>query len=448
MTLLFRFLYRIYRTISGLRYWGHRRFTAAGLTVLGSLAVAGIFSTDSDNNIAYQAFSFLLLLLIVAFCSSFLFRARFSATRGLPRFGTVGVPLTYTVALRNLTPKTQTGLAIVESLADARPSFQDWLAFQLAYEQRARSFRYSQGMRSNPFRTANLKITPVPLALSRQDTRVQCELTPLRRGLLRLESVAVARADPLGLFRAFAEVRLPQNVLILPKRYPLPLIALPGTMKYQQGGIALASSVGQSDEFVALRDYRQGDPLRHIHWRSWARAGKPVVKEFEDEFFVRHALVLDTFAEHSHSEAFEEATAIAASFACTIQTQESLLDLLFIGSESYCFTAGRGVGHGEQLLEILASVRPSKDKGFENLERLVLNHITKVSGCIFVFLAWDQPRRDFVRKITAMGVPLLVLVVLEAGMAKLVPPGPATDRPDRFFVVECGKIEQDLARIR
>jgi uncharacterized protein (DUF58 family) len=56
-------------------------------------------------------------------------------------------------------------------------------------------------------------------------------------------------------------------------------------MKYQQGGVALASNVGQSDEFVALRDYRQGDPLRHIHWRSWARAGKPVVKEFEDEFF-------------------------------------------------------------------------------------------------------------------------------------------------------------------
>jgi uncharacterized protein (DUF58 family) len=243
-------------------------------------------------------------------------------------------------------------------------------------------------------------------------------------------------------------VPLPQSVLILPKRYALPLIALPGTMKYQQGGVALASNVGQSDEFVALRDYRQGDPLRHIHWRSWARAGKPVVKEFEDEFFVRHALVLDTFTEHANSEAFEEAASVAASFACTIQTQESLLDLLFVGSESYCFTAGRGVAHGEQLLEILASVRPSPRGSFDKLEHLVLKHISKVTGCIFVLLAWDKQRRDLIQKVRTLGVPLLALVVVDAGVdqAPLIRPG--DDRPERFFVLECGKIEQGLAQLR
>jgi uncharacterized protein (DUF58 family) len=448
MTLAFKFLYRIYRTLSGLRYWGYRRFTRAGLTVLGGLMFASILVPDSDNNVAYQGFTFLLLLLILAFCSSFFFRARFSATRFLPRFGTVGAPLTYTVALKNLTRKTQTGLALVENLVDPRPSFDDWLAFQLAYERRARSFRYSQSKRSNPFKSAHLKIAQVPTTPAKQEVQVRCELTPLRRGLLRMESVAVARADPVGLFRAFCNLPLPQSVLVLPKRYSLPLIALPGTMKYQQGGVAQASNVGQSDEFVALRDYRQGDPLRHIHWRSWARAGKPVVKEFEDEFFVRHALILDTFADHSHSEAFEEATSIAASFACTIQTQESLLDVLFVGAQSYCFTAGRGVAHEEQLLEILASVRPSKERAFKKLERLVLNHINSVSGCIFVLLSWDQERRELVRKVGSLGVPMLVLVVLEAGARDPSLSGAANERPERFFVLECGKIEQGLTRIK
>src|SRR6516165_35210 len=102
MTLAFKFLYRIYRTMSGLRYWGYRRFTRAGLTVLAGMVIAGILGPDSDNNVAYQGFTFLLLLLILAFCSSFFFRARFSASRVLPRFGTVGAPLSYTVAIRNL----------------------------------------------------------------------------------------------------------------------------------------------------------------------------------------------------------------------------------------------------------------------------------------------------------------------------------------------------------
>lgn len=448
MKLAFKFLYRAYRTVAGLRLWGYRRFTRAGLTVLIGLVVAMVLGPDTDNNVAYQGFAFLFLLLTLACCSSFFFRARFAAQRILPRFGTVGTPMTYTVALRNLTDKTQTGLTVLEKFADARPSFQDWLAVQLAYEQRARSFRFSQGRRSNPFRLAQAKIAPIPPTPSKQEVRVQCQLTPLRRGVLRLESLGVARTDPLGLFRGFTEVSLPQSVLILPKRYPLPLIALPGSMKYQQGGVALASNVGQSDEFVALRDYRQGDPPRHIHWKSWARAGKPVVKEFEDEFFVRHALVLDTFTDLAHSEVFEEAASVAASFACTIQTQESLLDLLFVGAQSYCFTAGRGIAHGEQLLEILASVRPAPRRSFETLERLVLSHITKVSGCIFVLLDWDEPRRAFVRKVRELGIPSLVIVVADGDTAKSFTFTTGEERPERFAVVECGKIEQGLAQLR
>jgi uncharacterized protein (DUF58 family) len=448
VTLVFKFLYRIYRAIAGVRYWGYRRFTRAGLSVLGAFIIASIMAPYTDNNVAYQSFTFLLLLLVLAFCSSFFFGGRFSATRYLPRFGTVGAPLGYTLGLKNLTARAQSGLAVMENLGDSRPSFEDWLAVQLAYEQRARSFRFSSNKRSNPFKLAALKIAAVPPTPSKQEVQVRCELTPLRRGLLRLEGITVARPDALGLFRAFSDVPLPQSVLILPKRYPLPPIALPGTMKYQQGGIALASNVGQSDEFVALRDYRQGDPLRHIHWKSWARAGKPVVKEFEDEFFVRHALVLDTFAEHAHSDAFEEATSIAASFACTIPAQESLLDLLFVGSQSYCFTVGRGVAHGEQLLEILASVRRAQDPVFHNLERLVLNHISKVSGCIFVFLAWDKARREFVQKIRALGVPMVVLVVVESGKKALLETEADFDRPEKLFFLECGKIEEGLAQLK
>jgi len=93
------------------------------------------------------------------------------------------------------------------------------------------------------------------------------------------------------LFRAFARVPLPETVLILPKRYPLPDLALRARATNQRGGVALAAAIGESEEFVSLRDYRPGDPRRHIHWRSWARTGRPIVKEFQDEFFVRHALI-------------------------------------------------------------------------------------------------------------------------------------------------------------
>jgi uncharacterized protein (DUF58 family) len=448
MTVLWYLVYRIYCATSSVRYWGRRRFTAAGFGIIGGAVVAALLGPDTENNVAYQAFPLLVCLLLVAFVFSWSFRGRFSAVRLLPRFGTVGAPLSYHVKLKNLTPKTQKGLALLENLANPRPSFSEWLAGTIAEDKQTRSFRFSQNPRTNWYRVATLREAAVPPVPPKQEIEVRAELTPLRRGVLRFNGVTLARPDPLGLFRAFATFPCPQTTLVLPKRYPLPPIALPGTMKYQAGGIALASNVGQSDEFVALRDYRHGDPLRHIHWRSWAKAGKPVVREYEDEFFVRHALVLDTFCDHPRTDVFEEAVSVAASFACSIRTQESLLDLLFVGPQSYCFTSGRGLARSDQMLEILASVQTCRDHLFLELEDLVLNHVKLVSGCICVLITWDNERQKFVEKLLALSVPVIVLVVVPAGHHGTLDPGPMRDYPQQFHVLEVGKIETELAKLK
>src|ERR1051326_1041568 len=259
MTFLWFLIYRLYCATSSVRYWGGRRFTAAGLGILGAAGGSALLGPDTENNVAYQAFTLLVCLLLVAFVFSWFFRVRLSARRLLPRFGTVGAPLNYTVKLRNLSAKAQKGLALLESMADPRPAFPEWLAGTRAEDKQVRSFRVSQRPRTNWYRVATLRESSVPPIPGKEEVEVRAELTPLRRGVLRFAGVTLARPDPLGLFRAFTTIRSPQTTLILPKRYPLPPIALPGTMKYQAGGIALASNVGQSDEFVSLRDYRHGD---------------------------------------------------------------------------------------------------------------------------------------------------------------------------------------------
>ena len=448
LKLLYKLIYWIYRATTGGWYWASRRFTLAGLCVLGGFLVAGLFGSDIENTVLYQSFALLLALLIQAFACSFFFRARFSATRSLPRFGTAGQPLNYLVRVKNLTQKSQVGLTVLEELADPRPPFSEWLAFQMAESRRVRPFRVSQRRRQNPFRLATVKeaeLSPLP---PNGEVEVRVEILPLRRGILHFTGVTLARPDPLGLFRSFIKIPAPQTTLILPKRYPIPAIALPGALRYQEGGVALAANIGRSEEFVALREYRHGDPMRHIHWRSWAKVGKPIVKEFEDEFFVRHALVLDTFDdEQPDSEILEEAVSVAASFACTILTQESLLDLLFVGNQSYCFTAGRGLAHAEQMLEILASVKNCADKKFGTLEHLVISHISVVSGCICVLQRWDDARRKFVDKLKGLGVPLLVLVIVAPGEGISGVGGPLLHASGTLRVLEVGKIEEGLRQL-
>ena len=448
MNLIWRAVYRFYRVMSWLISWSQRRLTFAGWMVLAGFFIASFGGLDMESLSAYQGFVLLLWLLVVAFAFCAVFRVRFSAVRLLPRFGTAGQAFVYRVRIKNLTSKIQEGLTLMENPADPCPSFKEWLAQQLAEERKVRTLRLSRPQqRYNPFRIAlvsNATLDPLPAS---GEVEAQIAVTPLRRGLLRLEGLSLARTDPFGLVRAFSKFRAPETVLILPKRYPLPQVVMPGSLRFQEGGVALASNVGQSDEFVSLREYRRGDPLRRIHWRSWARIGRPIVREFEDEFFARHALVLDTFSDEPYSETFEEAVSVAASFACAVRTQESLLDLLFVGEQAYCFTAGRGVGHVEQILEILASVRACTDKSFETLETLAFNHISAVSGCICVFLAWDEPRQRFVRKLRVLNVPVRVVIIVADKPSRPFEPGPMLDQPENFHILVAGQVEEGLARL-
>jgi uncharacterized protein (DUF58 family) len=205
--------------------------------------------------------------------------------------------------------------------------------------------------------------------------------------------------------------------------------------------------VGDSEEFVSLRDYRPGDPLRKIHWKSWAKKDRPVVKEYQDEFFVRHALILDTFQEATSSESFEEAVAVAASFACTVQTQDSLLDLMFVGTEAFCFTSGRGLAGTDKMLEILACVRPCTDRPFSALPPLVIQRASLLSGCICILLSWDEERKKLIAHLRALNVPVLVLVISDKEGKSDSGFGLMKDHPGDLRFLHPGRIKEDLAKL-
>lgn len=441
---MLRLNFRIYRLVSALRHWMERRFTPAGFLVLTGMLAVGAIGVDISQSVGAQTFALLFCLLAQAAVAGWFFRGRFAIARTLPRYASVGQPFTYVVTVHNRTRKPYRHLELWEDFLDPRPELKEFAA---ALESKRRgkadphsfrqtpwaSFRRSRGGKSEGF--------SLP-AKGRGETRVT--LTPLRRGPLRLKGSILTRPDPLGLFRGWIKVAGAGTVLVLPKRYPVPSLVLPGTSRHQPGGVEFALSVGSSDQFVSLRDYRSGDPPRHIHWRSWAHANRPIVKEFQDESFVRHALVLDTFATAEQHEAFEEAVSVAASFACSVTTQESLLDLLLVGSEAICLTTGRGVGHMEQALELLACAQPAPEGSFDSLQHLVLRHAGQVCGCICVLLDWDEPRRALVRRLRGMGVPVIALVIASQDRANEIAGAMASARADSCHILEVGKVGQDL----
>jgi len=162
--------------------------------------------------------------------------------------------------------------------------------------------------------------------------------------------------------------------------------------------------------------------------RSWARTGKPVVKEFEDEFFVRHALVLDTFTENPYSEIFEEA-GLGGGFLCLRDSNPGIVARSFIRwARVYCCTAGRGLAHTDQMLEILASVRACTDQSFGAWSTWCL--ITFQPSAVAFACSWHGTKNgEGHQKLKAVGVPYSCWIIAGHSQTALLDPGPMRDEP-------------------
>ncbi len=438
-----RLIYIGLRLVSALDHALRERLTAAGWLAFGAAAAAGAAGLDTRQNMSYQAATLLGALLLLAWAASLAFRARVAVSRELPRYATAGEPFSYVVAVENRGPRALAGATLRERLADPRPRYDEWRRAREPGEERRNwldrhmgYFRWRWLIERRTPQPPQESALPALAPGARRALRLT--LTPRRRGRIELAGLALARTDPLGLVRGLARLPLAAHITALPRRYRLPRLALPGRRRHQPGGVSLASSVGDSEEFLALREYRPGDPLQHIHWKSFARTGRPIVKEFQDEFFERHALVLDTGTARGEDAAFEDAVAVAASFVYTLDTQECLLDLLFVGGEVRHYVAGRGQLHAHHMLEVLAGVGPSAPHGFDALARAVLEARAQLASCILVLATWDEARRRLAESLAAGGTEVRAILVCASADAP-------RDAPAWLAVVHPGSIEAGLA---
>jgi uncharacterized protein (DUF58 family) len=437
-------LHWIYYRTTGLHYFIVRRCRPAGLTLAVVFALAACLGLGQSLPAIHQMFSLSLGMLLIGFTWTMIRRASLEGKRELPRFATAGEKLRYHVRIQHRGKGDVRRAWLSDTPPDPRPSLEDFsILREPGEEERNRFdrkfayFRWCWLLLGNQSFSGGFSSKEMQIKRGRQE-RIPVELTPLRRGVIHLDDLRVLLPDPFGLFQRCRKVKAPASSLtVLPKRYPLPPIELPGGAAFKVSGEANTNTIGTSGEFVGLRDYRPGDPLRQIHWKSWARLGRPIVKELEDTFYPRYGLIVDTFSCNRTDHQFEEAISVAASFAASIDTSDSLLDLMFIKDEAHRVTAGRGLERSEKLLEVLAGVSPERHDNFADLSRLVLRHRDDLTSCLIIFNGWNPARSGFLKTLTGSRVACIPLII-GSGQPTGSAPG---------YWLESGKIAQSLQRL-
>lgn len=395
--------------------WFRYRLTENGKLLCITAVVAVMFGLDE----AHAAAAFLgiacFALLAAAAIWSWRDRPNIEVTRHLPDCVTAGIGAKYSLLIANPGPRPIAGLLLRDCCISFRPETTggDPVADAVGWKR----FRLRRAPRREP---GLIRLDPIALPVLRpgQSLTVSASFVPRHRGTVVFQSILVLRPDPLGLMYSRGRIDTVATAIVLPRMIPVPSLQLPSHRRYQAGGVSLAGTVADAREFAKLRDYRPGDPVKHIHWRSWARFDRPIVKEYQEEFFDRQALLVDTFLADRSPELLESVLSLAASFAAQPQRPDGLLDLLLIGSNAIHLTSGRGVADRISLLRALALTPARAASEFPLLTNLLRAELSNLSGVLCLLGSWDERRAELLGLLRAHGVRCRTLLVVTANDAQ------------------------------
>lgn len=192
----------------------------------------------------------------------------------------------------------------------------------------------------------------------RQRRTVAYPLPTLRRGRYTVGPTTVMASDPFGLVTAETRSTDTAELIVQPSTSMLAPLTLP--IAWRDGAATLSHSVGVggSDD-ASVREFRHGDDLRKIHWRSTAKSGALMVRQEERPWHGESLVLLDTrslayptMPSDEQSPALEWAISAAASIGCHLAARARRVAVV---------TGGGQVAHDEvtPILDLLAEVSPA-----------------------------------------------------------------------------------------
>ena len=141
------------------------------------------------------------------------------------------------------------------------------------------------------------------------------------RGKFTIGPMKVRLSDPFGMVELDRTFQTTSSLVVTPRVIPLPPVPLSGAWTGSGDNRPRAFASGSAED-VTVREYRRGDDLRRVHWRSSAHAGELMVRREEQPWQSRATLFLDNrkiaHVGSGPASSLEHAVVAAASIAVLV----------------------------------------------------------------------------------------------------------------------------------
>jgi len=259
---------------------------------------------------------------------------------------------------------------------------------------------------------------PRTLALEAgQEAALSYRVCPTERGEYHFSGVQLRLHSPWRFWRRSIFLPLEQRVRVYPNfalitKYML----LASDDRLEQMGVHRRIRRGQGLEFHQLREYRQGDPIRQIDWKTTARLRRPISREYQDERDQELVLLLDCGRrmrardqDLSHFDASLNA-ALLLSYAAL--RQGDAVGLATFGGEQRWLRPAKGRDNLRRLLHSLYDLQPStRVPDYLDASAALLVRQRKRSLVILLTNLRDEDADDLALAVEALARRHLVLLV-------------------------------------
>lgn len=257
------------------------------------------------------------------------------------------------------------------------------------------------------------------LVMAAGRSRVDYEVVPRQRGHYPFGPVAIRSRGPLGLLERQKVLKVAATARVYPDLVTLSPRerTMPGP-KLQLSGYRRLRIHGEGREFHQLRHYVEGDDLRLMDWKAFARRGLPAVRDYRAERNQRVVLVVDagrlmTFRVADRLR-FDWAIQAAGRLARSALGMGDRVGLaIFSRSIKVHLPAGRGPGHLGRLSDLMCEAQPDLDEPDLGgaLHTLLRNNPRRALVVVFTEIADPRSAEQVLRHVGALAPRHLGVVV-------------------------------------
>ena len=256
----------------------------------------------------------------------------------------------------------------------------------------------------------------------------------LRRGRYRLGPAVLSAGDPFGIFRTRRRLKAGATVVVYPRVFALDSLSLLAGLLQVDTRRARRSPEPTTD-VATVRDYRSGDEFRRIHWRSTARHGRLMSKEFDyspggDVWIVldmqQHVQAgsllpigggaqgppLDSQSWPAVEPSTEEyAVSMAASIAACLLRAEREVGFLSYAESRHLVQPDRGERHLGRILDILAVSRAIGRIPLDHVLQREAHNFRRFDTVVLITPSVDEAWVDTAHALALRGLRVLAVVV-------------------------------------